>query len=423
MNRLNFVAIEKQKRKERLEKLKLILIKLAYGLFLTYSLLGHTDTFKTPLKLLTFVAIAILIVNFIIQYNKNPDDSLFAYIGLMIVALIHSYYSGNYGFFKLMLFSGSMQTLGFKAIINFDMKLRACIIFIVAALCEVGVIPDVVYEYEGMTRRSMGFTNPNTLGIAVFVLVCDILYVYDFKLNIKIVSIISAITIWLYVVARSRTAALAIIVLLFVTILKKNIPQFFKSKFFEVVCYVTPIVLTIATFIVTHLYIEGFDIAKQINKLLSGRVKSIVNFVEILDPVFWGQPIHETLDYTLDNTFAFIFYDLGIVVFILFFIFYFRTIRSNFKHNNINLAIIMLAFMCYGLSEHLWINVDYNIFMLAFAFNPKNELELAVEVPEESSKVKNLGYLRYIKPSSMKGKYFKDKKTQNEILKKYIKGK
>lgn len=422
MNRLDFFALEKQKRKERLEKLKLTLIKFAYGLFLTYSLLGHTDTFKTPLKLSTFVAIAILIVNFIIQYNRNLNDDLVAYLVLMSVALIHSYYSGNFGFFKLMLFAGSMRTMGFKDIIRFDMKIRACLIFIVSLLCEVGIIPDVTYAYDGITRRSMGFTNPNTLGIAVFVLVCDILYAYDFKLNIKIAAIISAITMWLYVVARSRTAALAIIVLLFVTILKKNIPQFFKSKFFEVVCYVMPIVLTIATFIVTHLYMSGFDVAKQINKLLSGRVKSIVNFVEILDPVFWGQPIHETLDYTLDNTFAFVFYDLGIVVFILFFIFYFRTIRSNFKHNNINLAIIMLAFMCYGLSEHLWINVDYNIFMLAFAFNPKNEFELVTKQASEE-KTENLRYLKYIKASSLKNKYFKDKKTQNEYLKKYIKGK
>ena len=79
----------------------------------------------------------------------------------------------------------------------------------------------------------------------------------------------------------------------------------------------------------------------------------------------------------------------------------------------------MLAFMCYGLSEHLWVYVDYNIFMLAFAYNPKNEFEIADE--SELQKIpQNQKYMRYFKNKN--DKYFKSRSIQKEYLKKYIKG-
>ena len=419
MNRLDIIALEKQKRAERLEKFKLRLIKFAYGLFLTYSLLGHIDIFSSPLKMLTYLAIGILLVNFIIQYNKSPDEGLVWYIVLMLIALVHSYFSGNFGFFKLMLFAGSMRTIGFKAIIRFDMKLRAALIIIVSVLCSIGIAPDDVHMDSGVLRRSMGFTNPNTLGIAVFVLICDILYTYDFKINFKITAVVSAITFWMYFFARSRTATLAILVLIFIAALYNYIPQMFKSKFFKCVCYITPFLLSILTYFATVSYMNMGELGINVNRFLSGRVQSIVSHVEMFRVTFWGQNIGETIHKTLDNTFAFVLYGLGIGVFVLFFVFYIRTVKNNFKYNNIHLVIIMLAFMCYGLSEHLWINVDYNIFMLAFAYNPKNEFEIADE--SELQKIpQNQKYMRYFKNKN--DKYFKSRSIQKEYLKKYIKG-
>lgn len=422
MNRLDIIALEKQKRAERLEKFKLRLIKFAYGLFLIYSLLGHIAIFKMPLKYSTYFAIAILIVNFIIQYNKNPDEGFIWYIILMFFSLVNAYFCGEYVLFKLMLFAGSMKTIGFKHLIKFDMKLRATLIILVSVLCTIGIAPDDVHMDEGIMRRSMGFTNPNALGIAVFGLICDILYTYDFKMNFKITAVVSAITIWMYTIARCRTASYAIIVLILVALLYNWIPQFFESKFFKAVCYSMPFILSILTLIATWLYMKNEELGRLLNKLLSNRIDSIAGHVEEFDVTFLGQPIGDIIHRTLDNTFAFVLYGLGIGVFVLFFVFYVRTVKNNFKYNNIHLVIIMLAFMCYGLSEHLWVYVDYNIFMLAFAYNPKNEFELE-PVAESQVSEANQRYMKYIKSQKRKSKYFKDKSTQNEYLKKYIKGK
>lgn len=359
------------KRNREKSNIYLLLLKLSHLLFLTYSLLGHIPLFKTPLKYSTFIAIGLFILNFFMQYNRAPIKEVGVYATLMIVSLIQSYFSGNYGLFKLVLFAGSIRKVDFKDIVRFDMYLRAVLIALCALLCAVGIAPDVVTTYYGVVRRSMGFTNPNTLGVAVFVLICDILYVYDCKLNFRRLAIITAISFWLYTFARSRTATYMIILVVLLSLIYTLRPSLFKKNSMKIVLIILPIIFAVLTFVFLNLYIDNHPIAIEVNELLSGRIKSIANFAKILTPKLWGQPIHETLDKTLDNTYGFIWYDLGIIVFFMFFISYTKLIKRNHQFNNISLCIVFFAFMVYGLSEHLWINVDYNIFMIALFYNPE----------------------------------------------------
>ena len=352
------------------KELGLSFIKVAYGIFLTYSLVGQIEIFNMPLKYLTFVAIGILVFNFFVQYSSAPLGSVVGYIALMAVSLIHSYHSDDFGFFKLMLFAGSMRCINLKSIIKFDLYLRIILISLIVLLCNIGIATDVVIEYEGMVRHSLGFTNPNTLGIAVFVLVCDIFYVSELKLNLALLTIISAIVIWLYAVARSRTSVYAILAIMFFSIMYRVFKKFFKTKFAKLLYFAVPLIASGITYIVVDSYARHQQFATDVNEFLSGRVSAIAIFTNLLTPTFWGQPIGETLDRTLDNTYAFVLYDLGILVSILFIIFYFKTVRSNFKYGNIPLIITLIAFLIFGLSEHLWINVDYNVFMLAFCYDP-----------------------------------------------------
>ena len=354
------------------DRLYLALFKISYGLFLTYSLLGHISQFATVLKLGTYVGIALLIINFLLHPFNYDKKTLYFYACLMIlgvIALLHSYYSQNYGFIKLLLFSIAIVNIKFKDLIKFDMYLRGILILTVVILCKIGIATDVVVLYNGISlRHSMGFTNPNTLGIATFILVCDILYICDMKLNLKSFIAISAITVWLYYMSRSRTALLLILFIVVLAFINRLLPKLFSSDVLKMIFYLTPVVLSIITFIVVKGYISGDLWAEKINELLSGRVNSIANFVEELSITFWGQPIHETLDKTLDNTYAFVLYDLGICVFALFMVSYFLIIKRNIKDNTA-ICLIAFCFMVYGLSEHLWINVDYNIFMLVFVYN------------------------------------------------------
>ena len=76
--------------------------------------------------------------------------------------------------------------------------------------------------------------------------------------------------------------------------------------------------------------------------------------------------------------------------------------------------------MCYGLSEHLWIFVDYNIFIHAFAYNPGNDFQTE-QVAEKPLEEWQKRYNQYLKHPNKHNKYFKPNNQQ--YLNKYIKGK
>ena len=344
-----------------------VLFKISYSLFLTYSLLGHIPQFTSVLKFGTYIGIALFLANFFFQHSKSSSKKLVLYIILMLLSLVQSYFSGVFVLFKLMLFACAIKEVKFKDIIKHDMYLRACLIIAVVVLCYMGIAVDDIHVYGNIVRHSMGFTNPNTLGIAVFILVCDMLYVKQMKPNFKTYAIISFISVWLYVVARSRTSVYGIVGLLIISFIYRWRPKFFSSELAKLIYGSTPIILGIATFITVCGYLNNRIWAININNLLSGRVRSIANFVIRFTPKFFGQNMHLTWDKTLDNTYAFVLYDLGILAFLLFFAAYFILIKRNIK-SDAPLCILFCSFMVYGLSEHLWVHIDYNVFMIALAY-------------------------------------------------------
>ena len=344
------------------------LFMISYSLFLIYSLVGHIPQFTTVLKLGTYVGIGLFLINFFLQHSHSSSKKLVLYIVLMLLSLVQAYFSESYVLFKLMLFASAIKEVKFKDIIRHDMYLRASLIIIVVVLCQLGIAADDVHVYGNIARHSMGFTNPNTLGIAVFVLVCDILYINSMKLKWGGYLLITTITAWLYIMARCRTAVYGIIVLVLISFIYRVRPRLFSSSLAKYIYVLTPIVLTIITFITVHGYLNNQSWALEINDLLSGRVRSIANFVQRFTPTFFGQNMHATWDKTLDNTYAYVLYDLGIFVFMLFFASYFVLIKRNIK-SDVSLCILFWAFMVYGLSEHLWCHIDYNVFVISLAYS------------------------------------------------------
>lgn len=366
-------------------RLCLLLFKISHFTFLTYCLLGHIPMFTVLLKVSTYLGIVLLIANFFIQYNNSSIESFFTFGVLLVFSLVHSYFSGNFALFKLLLFSGSIVRLDLRDIIRFDMYLRGALIILVAVLCQLGIAPDVIVPYYDSVRHSMGFTNPNTLGIAAFILVCDIFYVYNLKLSFKLLVIVTVFTLWVDNAAKSRTALYAIVAIMIVSFIYRVFPRLFETKVFRAVLYITPFVLSLATLIVTRSYLNGGTLGMEADDLLSGRIDAIGDFAKLLSPTLFGQPIHKVLNRSLDNTIAFIWYDLGILVFILFNVAYILTIKHNLKYD-IPLCVIVFSFMIYGLSEHLWIYVDYNIFLLAFCYRsePVRYSYPEYEMPDEA---------------------------------------
>lgn len=352
------------------EKLCLQLFKISYALFLTYSLIAHIPMFKTVLKIGTVIAIALFLVNFFLQYNRVERNLFWIYVALMLFSLVQSHFSNDYGLFKLILFAGSVRKLRFKDIIRFDMKLRIVLILTVMILCVAGIAPDVTVYYEGILRHSMGFTNPNTLGIAAFILVCDLIYVWDMRINFWHLLLVAGISVWLFYIARSRTAVYGILLTVGLALLYNWWPTLFSSKVGKYVLFGGMACFALFTLITTSAYMREAAWAFKLDDILTGRISRVAEFADLVKLKLFGQPIGETLSRSLDNTYAFVWYDLGLITFALFVFAYVRAQKLNYNVD-MPLCVLLFVFALYGFSEHLWINVDYNIFMLAFCYTPK----------------------------------------------------
>lgn len=351
------------------DKLYERLFLFSYGSFLTYCLVGHIQAFHTPLQLISNAAIVLLLVGFLLQYRYCSRTEFLTYTILMVLSIVTSIYNNNFAFFKLMLFAGSIRYVSFRKIIRFDLKLRIFLIILVSFLCRVGIAADQVYYYNGIMRRSLGFTNPNALGVAVFILVCDYVYLAGKNIKYKHLVISLLIMIWLFYVARCRTAVAAILILLILAWLYKAIPDIFTLRISETLFYLLPFLFSGLTYWGVTGLLRGDSLAIVINQLMSSRINAIVAFTTQLSPKLFGQPIGETVSRSLDNAYGFAWYDLGILISILLLFSTLKAMKRYFKSGNIMLCIIIAVFLFYGLSEHLWLFVDYNVFMLAWCYN------------------------------------------------------
>lgn len=103
----------------------------------------------------------------------------------------------------------------------------------------------------------------------------------------------------------------------------------------------------------------------MLDKVLSYRITNISFYYDNFGVSLFGCDT-STIKRTVDSFYGFTFIVLGVVTFLLFIHFY-RKLEKRLCNVNKQLAIIIFCFFLYGVSERLWMYIDYNMFMLAFA--------------------------------------------------------
>ena len=341
------------------------LFLIAYALFLSYSLLGHISSLHESFKIISIASIAIFVLCFILQLPTYKLKEILIIAGILLLGLIVASKSADYLLVKLVIFLLAAKNVDFRKIVRFDLKIRLILIVLVMLLCKIGVAEDVIFEFEGFVRHSLGFTNPNTLGCAILILVFDVLYMTKMKLGLISTPFVVALMLFLYFFAGCRTVAILIILALLVCVINTYFKKLICNNFTKTILSLLLIICAAMTFICLNLYENGNSLMLSLNDLLSNRLGIISMFNKAGGFSIFGQSFD--IARSLDNAYAYACFHLGVVVFALFAIGYFFLIRKLYKMNDIALVLILSLLMIYGLSEHLWINADYNVFMLVWS--------------------------------------------------------
>lgn len=340
---------------------------LAYLVFLAFSIIGHIPILNPYLKFATYISLGIFIFIILVQINSYKIREFLIFVLLIMISLLIAYKTGDLGLVKLFLFLMAMKNVDFDKCISFDFKSRIFLILLVLVLLYFGYATDISAYNNGNIKHSLGFTNPNALGMHTLILAFEILYFNRKTMSLKtlIFPILLLYLVNLY--AGSRTTELIILMAAGLFVLYVINPKFYDKKLVKKFISNSALFFSLLTLLGFWLYKYNTDLGLRINNVLSNRLHNIYSYYNFYSVNLFGNNT-SLINLTLDTVYAYTLYGLGIIGFLIF-IFMFKKLFSKlYEIKNYSLIIIIFSFLIYGLSERLWLYIDYNIFMASFIY-------------------------------------------------------
>lgn len=341
---------------------------LAYSLILAYSFIGLESFIGPILKSLTNVSVIIFIGLFLCSINRFRPSELGGLFLLAMLGMIVSSRTHDDVIIKLVLMTLAFKKVDFRLCIKYDMWIRLILICITIGLCMAGLLVDATFgRGDEAYRHSFGFSNPNTLSIAAFIMCMEFLYIYGNRHRLFKIALVLAIVIIINHYTDSRTSLYAFIVFILLVRLYQVSPRLFMTNKVKRLIQFTPLAFALITLLLARSFMNDpmSDVANEYNDLTSGRIKIISIFATKYSPSFFGNDI-SPIDISLDNAYAYMWLCQGIVITILFFIGYWLVIERRFRQGDIMLVLILFSLATMGLAERLWTAIDYNLLMITF---------------------------------------------------------
>ncbi len=136
-------------KKVKLEKMSFneILYLLIYTMTLTSTMLGQIIVLKAPLKIMSNLAIIIMLIKFIVQSTKYKKKTLLIMIFTLLIATISYIKSREIALIKLVLLVLASYGIEFKKIVKYDIKLKSILMLIVIIAYNLGMT-NVFLKYR-----------------------------------------------------------------------------------------------------------------------------------------------------------------------------------------------------------------------------------------------------------------------------------
>ena len=218
----------------------------------------------------------------------------------------------------------------------------------------------VAYAPSFGAKNVMGFQNPNHFGLLVFILILECLYLARMQFHFWLYMALIAILVFEDRIAGSRTSEVYSIALLIFTLFYAKWPNAFRKKGWQIFIQLNYIICAVLTAVSAHMMEQGSTVMKALDSAFSGRITNVVYYNQLLGPSVLGHSISFG-NRTCDNLYAYLVICSGVLVFIAVTIAYLLLIRDLYKYDNIPMAIAIFFLFAYGISERLWMNIDYNM--------------------------------------------------------------
>ena len=308
-----------------------------------------------------FVILSILLN----QFSKR--DLIICFILLFVVFAIY-FHSKVLAPFYNMLAIIAARHKDFRKILEGHLLGTLCASILVIGSCYLGVIPDTVF-LDG--SKSLGFFNPNAFPTRLAIMVFSAVYIWYRQVKIRHLLFINAISFFVYVETGSRAGLIIILgftFFVFFTKISKSF-KFLLRKF----CVFVSVMIALFSILGIALYaISPFF--QKMDVILTGRLSQPLYYFAIYQPTLLGNYIKEFQIagerpklYTIDNGYARVLIEWGIIYFFCMFIPYWKTIRLNANHRDYAAILVLIFILLYMLSESVFCSVNINWFIILCA--------------------------------------------------------
>lgn len=314
----------------------------------------------------------LLIIMMLTQSKSYYKKSLFLIAIILSINILTLYITKETSLFLTFLMIICAKNIDAKTFIKRDFIFKLIIIIFVISCYKLGYADNnIMYRDDGLIRNSLGFTHPNRLGLLLFSMCCDLIYIHN--KNYKLIDYLFLLfsLIICSVVCDSRSSQIGIIAIL-IEILYLKMRD--RNKSIPKGIILLPVMFAIITFLLTFLYSKNISIMYDINKLISNRLLYCLKFfqyygITLFGNVFefygmWG--ISNRLS-VLDNAYMHILIHYGILNFILIISLFTKLIKNSITNKKIEIIIYIIPFLAYGLMEHHIFEIQFNSILICMS--------------------------------------------------------
>lgn len=293
---------------------------------------------------------------------------------ILCVALLTFLFSKEYGFLFF-----AFAVVGGGNINTFKVLKFACKIWVICYIVNMILIllkvkdnsPVPMYDSYGITGYAYvyGYGHKNQFSIATFTTFLSYIYLRKYKRNFLDVSIVFGVLFYLMTTCKSSTG-LIILSLAYVLYLLLKF-RVINNRNIKILRFVLPICV-IGTILLTFIYRLGYG--DFFNKLFSSRLTLQSIYFDYYPISIFGHDL-SSFPYFIDNGYCALYFEYGIVAFIIFYWLYNKTIKALIKNNKKYELMMVTCFLLSGLMEGYFINpfMNISILLLSLVIYPNNK--------------------------------------------------
>ena len=217
---------------------------------------------------------------------------------------------------------------------------------IAALLCNTMLaLAGVYHVFDDNNNLTIGFLNPNFLGLFVFDIVALVGLQNSKSKNLYGMAVIAAILCWKYI--NCRSAALAIVILVVLSLMRGILEG---NKLFLLGVKYSYVILSGVSIALGKIGVSNAFLI-IIDKVLSGRIIAWNVYFQNKPITLLGTLFYARDFYPLDNAYLWLLFRYGVIVFVIYAVANYLVSKKAIEQKTYNMQIVILALAFYSLME------------------------------------------------------------------------